>query len=47
MLGPANALEENLINDQQGLASRVFERLFARINEVNIGPPFLLLKHHE
>ncbi|KAE8725956.1 Kinesin-like protein KIN12A [Hibiscus syriacus] len=32
--GPANALlEENLSSDQQGLTPRVFERLFARINE--------------
>ncbi|XP_047319264.1 kinesin-like protein KIN-12B [Impatiens glandulifera] len=32
--GPANALfEENLTSDQQGLTPRVFERLFARINE--------------
>ena len=45
MWGPANALlEENLTNDQQGLAPRVFEWLFDRINEVNIRPPFLLLK---
>ncbi|KAK7247028.1 hypothetical protein RIF29_41904 [Crotalaria pallida] len=34
MWGPANALSENnLTNDQQGLAPRVFERLFARIDE--------------
>ncbi|KAF1867874.1 hypothetical protein Lal_00012770 [Lupinus albus] len=34
MWGPANALsEDNLTNDQQGLAPRVFERLFTRINE--------------
>lgn len=33
--GPANALlEENFFSDQQGLTPRVFERLFARINEV-------------
>ncbi|RDX83173.1 Kinesin-like protein KIN-12B, partial [Mucuna pruriens] len=31
MWGPANCLSEE--NDQQGLASRVFQRLFARINE--------------
>ncbi|KAJ8437088.1 hypothetical protein Cgig2_016442 [Carnegiea gigantea] len=37
MWGPANALvEENLANDQQGLTPRVFERLFARINEEQI-----------
>ncbi|XP_047322469.1 kinesin-like protein KIN-12B [Impatiens glandulifera] len=35
--GPANALfEENLSSDQQGLTPRVFERLFARINEEEI-----------
>ncbi|XP_019431563.1 PREDICTED: kinesin-like protein KIN-12B [Lupinus angustifolius] len=34
MWGPANALsEDNLSNDQQGLAPRVFERLFTRIDE--------------
>ncbi|XP_016475479.1 kinesin-like protein KIN-12B isoform X1 [Nicotiana tabacum] len=32
--GPANALlEENLTNDQQGLAPRVFQQLFERIKE--------------
>ncbi|KAL8120951.1 kinesin-like protein KIN-12B [Apium graveolens] len=32
--GPSNALlEENLSSDQQGLTPRVFERLFARIDE--------------
>ncbi|KAL3507190.1 hypothetical protein ACH5RR_032572 [Cinchona calisaya] len=31
--GPANALEKNLSNDQQGLTPRVFQRLFARISE--------------
>ncbi|XP_020217014.1 kinesin-like protein KIN-12B [Cajanus cajan] len=31
MWGPANSLSEE--NDQQGLASRVFQRLFARLNE--------------
>lgn len=37
MWGPANALlEENLSSDQQGLTPRVFQRLFARINEVGI-----------
>ncbi|KAK4373858.1 hypothetical protein RND71_004535 [Anisodus tanguticus] len=35
--GPANALlEENLTNDQQGLAPRVFQRLFERIEEEQI-----------
>ncbi|KAK4585605.1 hypothetical protein RGQ29_023027 [Quercus rubra] len=35
--GPANALlEENLSSDQGGLTPRVFERLFARINEEQI-----------
>lgn len=35
MWGPANALlDENLSNNKQGLTPRVFERLFARINEV-------------
>lgn len=35
--GPANALlEENFFSDQQGLTPRVFERLFARINEEQI-----------
>lgn len=34
MWGPANALGESLSNDQQGLTPRVFQRLFARINEV-------------
>ncbi|GMI70476.1 hypothetical protein like AT3G23670 [Hibiscus trionum] len=35
--GPANALlEENLYSDQQGLTPRVFQRLFARINEEQI-----------
>ncbi|XP_057547481.1 kinesin-like protein KIN-12B [Amaranthus tricolor] len=37
MWGPANALlEDNLANEQQGLTPRVFERLFARINEEQI-----------
>ncbi|KAF7837065.1 kinesin-like protein KIN-12B [Senna tora] len=37
MWGPANALsEDNTINDQQGLTPRVFERLFARMNEEQI-----------
>ncbi|XP_059632075.1 kinesin-like protein KIN-12B [Cornus florida] len=37
MWGPANALlEENLSSDQQGLTPRIFERLFARINEEQI-----------
>ncbi|KAJ9187052.1 hypothetical protein P3X46_002548 [Hevea brasiliensis] len=37
MWGPANALlEENLSSDQQGLTPRVFQRLFARINEEQI-----------
>ncbi|GAB2295661.1 Belongs to the TRAFAC class myosin-kinesin ATPase super [Dionaea muscipula] len=37
MWGPANSLlEENLLSDQQGLTPRVFERLFARINEKQI-----------
>ncbi|KAK7319015.1 hypothetical protein RJT34_03724 [Clitoria ternatea] len=37
MWGPPNALlDENSANDQQGLAPRVFERLFARINEEQI-----------
>nr|XP_027117045.1 kinesin-like protein KIN-12B [Coffea arabica] len=31
--GPANALEENISNDQQGLTPRVFQRLFSRISE--------------
>lgn len=36
MWGPANALlDENLSSDQQGLTPRVFERLFARLNEVS------------
>ncbi|XP_043722415.1 kinesin-like protein KIN-12B isoform X2 [Telopea speciosissima] len=35
--GPANALlEENLSSNQQGLTPRVFEKLFARINEEQI-----------
>lgn len=35
--GPSNALlEEDLSSDQQGLTPRVFERLFARINEVSV-----------
>ena len=35
MWGPANALlDENLSSDKHGLTPRVFERLFARINEV-------------
>ncbi|XP_061338674.1 kinesin-like protein KIN-12B [Gastrolobium bilobum] len=34
MWGPANSLSEaNATNDQQGLTPRVFQRLFARINE--------------
>ncbi|PON33439.1 Kinesin-like protein [Parasponia andersonii] len=34
MWGPANALlDENISSEQQGLTPRVFERLFARINE--------------
>ncbi|GLT49527.1 hypothetical protein SLA2020_230790 [Shorea laevis] len=37
MWGPANALlEENLSSDQQGLTPRVFEQLFARINEEQV-----------
>uniref|UniRef100_A0A803LTH2 Kinesin motor domain-containing protein n=1 Tax=Chenopodium quinoa TaxID=63459 RepID=A0A803LTH2_CHEQI len=37
MWGPSNALlEDNLANEQQGLTPRVFERLFARINEEQI-----------
>ncbi|KAI4317414.1 hypothetical protein L6164_025283 [Bauhinia variegata] len=37
MWGPANALvEDNTTNDQQGLTPRVFDRLFARINEEQI-----------
>ncbi|XP_027344341.1 kinesin-like protein KIN-12B isoform X2 [Abrus precatorius] len=37
MWGPANALsDDSSTNDQQGLAPRVFERLFARINEEQI-----------
>nr|KYP38290.1 Kinesin-like protein KIF15 [Cajanus cajan] len=37
MWGPANALsDDDSANDQQGLAPRVFERLFARINEEQI-----------
>ncbi|KAH7521529.1 hypothetical protein FEM48_Zijuj07G0043200 [Ziziphus jujuba var. spinosa] len=37
MWGPSNALlEENLSSDQQGLTPRVFERLFARMNEEQI-----------
>ncbi|XP_010673319.2 kinesin-like protein KIN-12B [Beta vulgaris subsp. vulgaris] len=37
MWGPANALlEDNLANEQQGLTPRVFELLFARINEEQI-----------
>ncbi|XVF37885.1 hypothetical protein REPUB_Repub20aG0049500 [Reevesia pubescens] len=35
--GPANALlEQYLSSDQQGLTTRVFERLFARINEEQV-----------
>ena len=34
--GPANALEENISNDQQGLTPRVFQRLFSRISEVKV-----------
>jgi len=40
MWGPANCLLEE--NDQQGLAPRVFQQLFARINEVSIQFWFLL-----
>ncbi|TKY59924.1 Kinesin protein KIN12A [Spatholobus suberectus] len=37
MWGPANALsDDNSANDQQGITPRVFERLFARINEEQI-----------
>ncbi|MCH87169.1 kinesin-like protein KIN12B-like, partial [Trifolium medium] len=37
MWGPANSLsEENVAKEQQGLTPRVFERLFARINEEQI-----------
>ncbi|KAF5752511.1 kinesin-like protein KIN12B [Tripterygium wilfordii] len=37
MWGPTNALlEKNLGSDQQGLTPRVFQRLFARINEEQI-----------
>ncbi|EEF45998.1 Carboxy-terminal kinesin, putative [Ricinus communis] len=37
MWGPANALlEENLSSEQQGLTPRVFQRLFARINEEQV-----------
>ncbi|KAF8388489.1 hypothetical protein HHK36_027161 [Tetracentron sinense] len=37
MWGPANALlEENVSSNQQGLTPRVFEKLFARINEEQV-----------
>lgn len=37
MWGPSNSLsEENVARDQQGLTPRVFELLFARLNEVSI-----------
>lgn len=43
MWGPSNALyDEHSTNDQQGLTPRVFELLFARINEVRIKCYFLL-----
>jgi len=45
MWGPPNALavEYSSIDQQGGLAPRVFERLFARINEVSINFKFLFL----
>jgi len=37
MWGPANSLVEgNVAKEQQGLTPRVFELLFARINEVSV-----------
>ena len=37
MWGPTNSLsDDNLLNEQKGLTFRVFERLFARINEVGL-----------
>ena len=37
MWGPADALsDDNSASDQQGLAPRVFERLFSLINEVRV-----------
>jgi kinesin family member 15 len=45
MWGPPNALavENSSIDQQGGLAPRVFERLFARINEVSINFKFYSL----
>ena len=40
MWGPANCLSHE--NDQQGLAPRVFQQLFARISEVSIPFSFLV-----
>ncbi|KAK4354923.1 hypothetical protein RND71_027117 [Anisodus tanguticus] len=45
--GPSNALlEENLTNDQQGLAPRVFQRLFERIEEEQIKHADKQLMYH-
>jgi hypothetical protein len=43
MWGPPNslAIENSIIDQQGGLAPRVFERLFARINEVSANFKYL------
>lgn len=47
MWGPSNALlEENLSSDEQGLTPRVFEHLFARINEVNFDLVEIITESH-
>ncbi|KAJ1402002.1 P-loop containing nucleoside triphosphate hydrolase [Sesbania bispinosa] len=47
MWGPPNALsDDNATNDQQGLAPRVFERLFDRINEEQTKHSDKQLKYH-
>lgn len=46
--GPSNALlEENLSSDQQGLTPRVFERLFARIDEVCVRNSIMIVRSVE
>ncbi|XP_038896568.1 kinesin-like protein KIN-12B isoform X2 [Benincasa hispida] len=46
MWGPANALsDDNLLSEQKGLTPRVFERLFARINEEEVKHADKLLKY--
>ncbi|XP_022979663.1 kinesin-like protein KIN-12B isoform X1 [Cucurbita maxima] len=45
MWGPANVSDDNLLTEQKGLTPRVFERLFARINEEQVKHADKLLKY--